>query len=92
MNEKEVTIKEKNLKQYVLDNFKEDAIIEVSYNRVFIPGKILFIDKESAIITIQLMGELLNQRVDLVLDDIVEDIVEIIYTKDDEMMRIRVTN
>ena len=92
MNEKEITIKEKNLKQYVLDNFKENAIIEVSYNRVFIPGKILFIDKESSIITIQLMGELLNQRVDLVLDDIVEDIVEIIYTKDDEMMRVIVTN
>ena len=89
MNKKYLTIKEDDLKTFVLDNFKEDALLEISYNRVFIPGKILYVDDDASI-TLQLKGQLLNQRVDINIDEVKEDLVEIIYTTDDESIIITV--
>lgn len=83
MKKKHVILKESELEEYVLENFEEDALLEISYNRVFIPGKILFVD-EDATITLQLKGQLLNQRVDINIREVKKELVEIIYTYGDE--------
>ncbi|WP_292474904.1 DUF2097 domain-containing protein [Methanosphaera sp.] len=91
MNKKHIVLKEDELEDYILKNFKEDAFLEISYNRVFIPGKILYID-EDASITLQLKGQLLNQRVDIDISEVKKELVEIIYTSDEESVIISITN
>ena len=81
MNRQIIDLSQNELLNYIVDNFKEDALLEISYNRVFIPGKILYIDKSSdVIITLQLMGQLLHQRVDININEIIDEIVEQRYT------------
>ena len=81
MNRQIIDLSQNELHNYIVDNFKEDALLEISYNRVFIPGKILYIDKSSdVIITLQLMGQLLHQRVDININEIIDEIVELRYT------------
>lgn len=91
MKEKHIVLKEDELEEYVLNNFREDALLEISYNRVFIPGKILFVD-EDATITLQLKGQLLNQRVDIRIKEVKKELVEIIYTYKDESLIISVVD
>ena len=91
MNKKHIVLKEDELEDYILKNFKEDAFLEISYNRVFIPGKILYIDDDASI-TLQLTGQLLNQRVDIDISEVKKELVEIIYTSDEESVIITITN
>ncbi|HIH35707.1 MAG TPA: DUF2097 domain-containing protein [Methanosphaera sp.] len=91
MKKKHITLREDQLEEYIINNFKEEAFLEISYNRVFIPGKILFVD-EDAIITLQLKGQLLNQRVDINIKEVKKELVEIIYTYDDESLVISVVD
>lgn len=91
MNKKHIVLKEDELEDYILKNFKEDAFLEISYNRVFIPGKILYIDDDASI-TLQLKGQLLNQRVDIDISEVKKELVEIIYTSDEESVIISITN
>ncbi|MBE6486743.1 MAG: DUF2097 domain-containing protein [Methanosphaera stadtmanae] len=91
MKKKHIVIKEDDLEEYILKNFKEDALVEISYNRVFIPGKILYIDDDASI-TLQLKGQLLNQRVDININEVKKELVEIIYTFDDESTVISIKN
>ena len=75
MNRQIIDLSQNELLNYIVDNFKEDALLEISYNRVFIPGKILYIDKSSdVIITLQLMGQLLHQWVDININEIIDEI------------------
>ena len=91
MNKKHIVLKEDESEDYILKNFKEDAFLEISYNRVFIPGKILYIDDDASI-TLQLKGQLLNQRVDIDISEVKKELVEIIYTSDEESVIITITN
>lgn len=91
MNKKHIVLKEDELEDYILKNFKEDAFLEISYNRVFIPGKILYIDDDASI-TLQLKGQLLNQRVDIDISEVKKELVEIIYTSDEESVIITIMN
>ena len=91
MNKKHIVLKEDELEDYILKNFKEDAFLEISYNRVFIPGKILYIDDDASI-TLQLKGQLLNQRVEIDISEVKKELVEIIYTSDEESVIITITN
>lgn len=91
MKEKHIVLKEDELEEYILNNFREDALLEISYNRVFIPGKILFVD-EDATLTLQLKGQLLNQRVDIKIKEVKKELVEIIYTYKDESLIISVVD
>ena len=91
MNKKHIVLKEDELEDYILKNFKEDAFLEISYNRVFIPGKILYIDDDASI-TLQLKGQLLNQRVDIDISEVKKELVEIIYTSDEESVIITIKN
>lgn len=78
-------IKEDELTQYIVDNFKENALLEISYNRVFVPGILLNINNEdSLILTLQLQGQLLHQTVDVDIEEILSELVEIKYTHGEE--------
>lgn len=79
MENKTLILKENELKEYIVNNFQEGAVVEISYNRVFVPGKIVHVYSD-ATITLQLLGELLNQRVDINFNEVKHEIVEIIYT------------
>lgn len=86
MNTTTLTIKENKLINYIRNHFQEDALLEISYNRVFLPGKILFInDSDEMIITLQLKGQLLHQTVDININDIVKEVVELRYTYGDDV-------
>ncbi|RAP49386.1 MAG: hypothetical protein BZ136_03395 [Methanosphaera sp. rholeuAM74] len=71
------------LLEYMHLNFCEGALVEISYNRVFIPARIVLITYEpELVLTLQLQGELLNQCVDVVVSEIIDDIVELNYVYD----------
>lgn len=89
MQKEYIVLKEDELEEFILENFKEDAIVEISYNRVFIPGKILYIDDDASI-TLQLKGELLNQRVDIDINEVKKELVEIIHTYEDKSIIISI--
>ncbi len=91
MEKKHIALKEDELVDYILKNFQENALLEISYNRVFVPGKILNID-EDAVITLQLKGKIMNQRVDIGFDEIKEELVEIIYTLGEQVTVITITD
>lgn len=87
MNIHEIELPEDKLSDFIKDNFKEDALVEISYNRVFIPGRILYMnDDETLTLTLQLQGELLNQVVDINIEEILHDLVEIHYITDEELI------
>lgn len=80
-----ITIREDMLNDYILENFSEDSLVEISFNRVFIPGILLNInDDDELILTLQLQGQLLHQTVDINIDEIKSEVVEIRYTNMDE--------
>lgn len=80
-----VTIKEDSLNDFIIDNFSENSLVEISFNRVFIPGILLNInDEDELILTLQLQGQLLHQTVDINVDEIKSEVVEIRYTNSDE--------
>lgn len=78
-----VHIKEDDLNKFIVDNFREGALVEISYNRVFVPGKIIHV-YEDATLTLQLEGELLNQRVDVNINEVKDELIEIIYTYEEK--------
>ena len=85
----EVILYEDELIDYIKENFKENAHLQISYNRIFTPGKILFIDIEddNVIITLQLEGEILNQVIEINIKSILSDIIELRYiTNTDEVV------
>lgn len=87
MNTTNKTIPEDDLTDYIVNNFIEGAILEISYNRVFIPGKIINIHNEERLtLTLQLKGELLNQTVDIDMDEIKNELVELRHTYGDEQI------
>lgn len=87
MSEEYKTIKEGQLEGFILENFNEDALLEISYNRVFVPGRIVnIIDEENLYITLQLKGELLHQTVDINISDIKSEIVELRYTSNEKIL------
>ena len=54
-----ITIKEDNLNDFIIDNFTENSLVEISFNRVFIPGILLNInDDDELILTLRLQGQL----------------------------------
>jgi len=82
---KDIIISEDELKEFIVNNFKEEALLEISYNRVFVPGILLNINNdENLILTLQLQGQLLHQTVDINIDEIKSELVEIRYTHLDE--------
>ena len=87
-----ITIKEEDLIDYIWHNFQENGLLEISYNRVFLPGKILFIDNQGKNITLQLKGDLLHQAIDVDVSSIIHEIVELRYTFKNKVTVLTVIN
>lgn len=85
-----ITLKETELMEYINKKFQENALIEISYNRVFVPGKLLYVSENSIIL--QLKGQLLNQVVEINIEEIKDEIVEIRHTNDNKTTIITVIN
>lgn len=93
MNTITINLKENEVINYIVNNFQEEALLEISYNRVFIPGKILFIDySDELIITLQLMGQLLHQTVDININEIIKELVELRYTYKNKVTVLSISN
>lgn len=84
-----ITIKEDKLNDFIIDNFTENSLVEISFNRVFIPGILLNInDDDELILTLRLQGQLLHQTVDINIDEIKSEVVEIRYSNVDEQINL----
>ena len=87
--EQEIILNADEILHYVKNEVEQHDILEISYNRVFVPAEVLHIEvnnesgKESVNLLLQLKGELLNDTVHLDLMQIKDDIIEIRHIKDE---------
>ncbi len=89
--EKEINLKSDEALDYIKNNVENYDTLEISFNRIFVPGEVLDIDaneEESLKLLIQMNGELVNDTVEIDLVRIKDDILEIRHIKDDESILI----
>jgi hypothetical protein len=85
--EKEIILSPKDVIEYIRDNVETLDLLELSYNRIFAPGEVLYIDheddetKEGLRVTMQLNGEMLNQTVEVDIHEIIDDLLEVRHVK-----------
>jgi hypothetical protein len=88
--EKEINLNADAAIEYIKSNVKNYDVLEISYNRVFIPGDVLDISAveddgiKSLRLLIQMNGKTIKQTVEMDLVEIKDDIVEIRHITDDE--------
>jgi hypothetical protein len=88
--EKEINIKADKALDYIKSNVKTYDVLELSYNRVFVPGEVLDISEgqkdgvDSLKLLIKMNGETIKQTVEVDLEEIKDDIVEIRHIVNDE--------
>lgn len=82
--------------EYVRENVQIRDILEISYNRIFVPGEVLNIiseDEETGEglrVSLQLNGEILNQVVDVDFKEIKDDLLELRHIKGDKITIVEV--
>ena len=85
--ENEITLNTNEVMEYVKNEVKQYDVLEISYNRIFVPGEVLDIEhdeeEDSLNLLLQLQGELLNDTVQLDLIQIKDDILEIRHIKNE---------
>ncbi len=85
--EKEINLKADEALDYIKNNVKNYDILEISYNRVFIPAEVLDIcsgeDVDSLRLLLKMTGETIKQTVEVDLVEIKDDIVEIRHITDE---------
>lgn len=88
--EKEITLKPDEAFDYIKSNVKNYDVLEISYNRVFVPGEVLDIsaveideDIKSLRLQIKMNGKTIQDTVELDLVKIKDEIVEIRHLTDD---------
>ena len=93
--EKEINLKSDDALEYIKNNVDNYDTLEISFNRIFVPGEVLDIEvdddedgNECLKLMLQLNGELLNDTVQIDLARIKDDILEIRHIKDDESILI----
>ena len=89
--EKEINLKSDEALDYIKNNVENYDTLEISFNRIFVPGEVLDIDaddEESLKLLIQMNGELVNDTVQIDLVRIKDDILEIRHIKDDKSILI----
>jgi hypothetical protein len=89
--EKELNLKSDEALDYIKNNVENYDTLEISFNRIFVPGEVLDIDadeEESLKLLIQMNGELVNDTVQIDLVRIKDDILEIRHIKDDKSILI----
>lgn len=85
--EKEMNLKSGEAIEYIRNNVKTYDTLEISFNRIFVPGEVLDIitdEKESLKIVIQMNGELVNDTIMLDMMEIEDDLLEIRHIKEEE--------
>ncbi len=88
--EKEINVKADKALDYIKSNVKNYDVLELSYNRVFVPGEVLDISEgqkdgvDSLKLLIKMNGETIKQTVEIDLEEIKDDIVEIRHIVDEE--------
>jgi len=92
--EKEIVLNTEEVMHYVKNEVEQYDILEISYNRIYVPAEVLDIEHEgeseieSLNLLLKLKGELLNDTVQLDLVQIKDDIIEIrhINSKEHEVI------
>jgi len=88
--EKEINVKADKALDYIKSNVKTYDVLELSYNRVFVPGEVLDISEgqkdgvDSLKLLIKMNGETIKQTVEVDLEEIKDDIVEIRHIANEE--------
>lgn len=95
--EKEITLSSDELIHYVKNEVEESDIVEISYNRIFLPAEVISVehyvdenDLESLNMVLQIRGELLNDTIQLDLVEIIEDVIEIRHIKNEDDLTVLV--
>ncbi len=88
--EKEINLKADEVLNYINNNVKNYDVLEISYNRVFVPGEVLDIsaieindDIKSLRLLIKMNGETIRDTVEMDLVEIMDDVVEIRHITDE---------
>ncbi|PKL66919.1 MAG: hypothetical protein CVV28_08585 [Methanobacteriales archaeon HGW-Methanobacteriales-1] len=85
--EKEVKLSAEEIIEYIRENVETHDLLELSYNRIYAPGEVLYVDneddetKEGLRVTMQLTGEMLNQTVEVDMHEIKDDLLEVRHIK-----------
>ncbi len=88
--EKEIKLNSEEVMHYVKNEVEQYDMLEISYNRIYVPAEVLDIEIngedeiESLNLLLQLKGELLNDTVNLDLVEIMHDIIEIRHTNNED--------
>ena len=82
--EKEINLKADEALDYIKRNVKNYDVLEISYNRIFVPGEVLDLsaveindDVKSLKLLLQMNGETIKDTVEVDLVEIMNDVVEI---------------
>ena len=82
--EKEINLNAEAAIEYVKSNVKNYDVLEISYNRIFVPGEVLDLsaveindDVKSLKLLLQMNGETIKDTVEVDLVEIMNDVVEI---------------
>ena len=82
--EKEINLKAEEVLNYIKSNVKNYDVLEISYNRIFVPGEVLDLsaieindDVKSLKLLLQMNGETIKDTVEVDLVEIMDDVVEI---------------
>ncbi|MTK63160.1 MAG: DUF2097 domain-containing protein [Methanobacterium sp.] len=93
--EKEITLNQDELIEYVKNEVKTYDTLEISYNRVFLPTEVIdvehYVDEnelESLNLVLQVNGELLNDTIQLDLVEIKEEVVEVRHINNDDVLTV----
>lgn len=89
--EKEINLKTVEALDYIKSNVKNYDVLEISYNRIFVPGEVLDIsaveindDVKSLKLLLQMNGETIRDTVEVDLVEIIDDVVEIRHITDEK--------
>jgi hypothetical protein len=88
--EKEINIKADDALDYVKSNVKNYDLLEISFNRIFVPGEVLDVNAveiddevKSLRLLIKMSGETIKETIEVDLVEIKDDIVEIRHITDE---------
>jgi hypothetical protein len=88
--EKEINLNAEAAIEYVKSNVKNYDVLEISYNRVFVPGEVLDVSAvetngiKSLRLLIKMNGKTIKQTVEMDLVEMKDDLVEIRHITDEE--------
>ncbi|MGO9387981.1 MAG: DUF2097 domain-containing protein [Methanobacterium sp.] len=86
--EEELILKADEALDYVRNNVEIFDVLELSYNRVFVPAEVIDIDRDtenSLNLMLQMNGEIINDTVELDLVEVKDELLEIRHIRDDKL-------